>query len=182
MPVVTVVCPVRTPDLLLRAFTLADAPQIADARTDPDIDLWNPMRKPAEQWCTDRGDWSDGTHASWAATRPDRPGVVIGAVSLHQIDHEQLDAEVGFFVIPAHRRRGVATACVEAATAFAFGELGLRRTHLFHAIENRGSCAVATGCGYLLEGTHRESYRCGDGVWHDEHSHGRLASDPAPEL
>lgn len=182
MPAVTVARSVVAGDLLLRPFTAADAPQITLARTDPLIELWNPMRKPSEQWCVDRGDWSDGTHASWAAARPDRPDVVIGAVSLHQVDHDQLDAEVGFFVLPGHRRQGVAVACLQAATAFAFGELGLRRTHLFHAVENAGSCAVAMACGYLYEGTHRESYRCGDGVWHDEHSHGRLASDPGPEL
>lgn len=178
----TVARPVRAGELLLRAFTAADAAQVETARRDPAIALWNPMRKPAEQWCVDRGDWSDGTHASWAAVRPERPETLVGAVSLHQIDHDQLDAEVGFFVLPAFRRQGIAAACLEMATAFAFTELGLRRTHLFHAVENVASCAVATACGYLLEGTHRESYRCGDGVWHDEHSHGRLASDTPPEL
>lgn len=137
--------------------------------------LWNPMTKAsAEEWCEHRADWSDGTHASWAVVGEGEPDVVLGSLSLFNIDLDQLDAEVGFWVTPTHRRRGVAARGLAAATTYAFDVLGLRRIVLYHAVDNVGSCAVARANGYDLEGVHRLSHRYGDGRWHDEHSHARI--------
>jgi RimJ/RimL family protein N-acetyltransferase len=161
--------------LLLRPWTSVDAEQVAEAARDPLIALWNPMTTAsAEQWCTDRADWSDGTHASWAIVDPDEPAVVLGSVSVFSIDAGQLDAEAGFWVAAAHRRRGVGARALHAATTYAFDVLQLRRIVLYHGAENDGSCAVARANGYELEGVHRLSHRYGDGTWHDEHSHARL--------
>ena len=41
------------------------------------------------------------------------------------------------------------------------------------------TCRVATAAGFALEGVARQSYRYPDGLFHDEHLHARLASDPA---
>jgi RimJ/RimL family protein N-acetyltransferase len=102
---------------------------------------------------------------------------VLGSVSLFKIDEYQQMAEVGYWVTPEHRGRGVATRGVRGATGFAFAELGLRRVVLFHAVDNPGSCGVALRAGFAQEGLHRQSYRYGDGEWHDEHSHARLSCD-----
>lgn len=173
--------PVPTPvsiaadGLLLRPWTSADAGQVAAASRDPLIALWNPMTTAsAEEWCSDRAEWSDGTHASWAVADPDAPAVVMGSVSVFSIDTEQSDAEVGFWVAAAHRRRRVAARALRAATTYAFDVLELHRIVLYHGAENDGSCAVAVANGYELEGVHRLSHRYGDGEWHDEHSHARL--------
>jgi RimJ/RimL family protein N-acetyltransferase len=161
--------------LLLRPWTSADAAQVAAASRDPLIALWNPMNKStAEEWCANRADWSDGTHASWAIVDPDEAAVVLGSMSVFSIDTEQLDAEVGFWVAPAHRRRSVAARGLRAATSYAFDVLELRRIVLFHGVDNAGSCAVARANNYEIEGVHRQSHRYGDGIWHDEHSHARL--------
>jgi RimJ/RimL family protein N-acetyltransferase len=71
----------------------------------------------------------------------------------------------------------VASCAVRAAATYGFGQLVLRRLHLFHAVENAASCGVARKAGFLLEGTLRESYRYADGRFHDEHLHARLATD-----
>ena len=68
-----------------------------------------------------------------------------------------------------------------AASAWAFEALGLARLQLVHAVDNVASCRVATAAGFALEGTLRSSYLDGWGIRHDEHVHGRLAGDPAPE-
>lgn len=168
---------VRRESVLLRAFVPADAPAVDAAAADPDVRRYNPIGKPGPAWCAERADWSAGAHASWAIADPADPATLFGSVSLHKIDCDQQDCEIGFWVLPAHRGRGLAVAAVRAATGFAFAELGLRRVNMFHAVENAGSCAVAVAAGYRQEGVHRESYRYGDGVWHDEHSHARLRSD-----
>ena len=83
---------------------------------------------------------------------------------------------------PSGRGRGIGAAAVDTATRWAFDVIGLARIELFHAVENEASCRLATRCGYLLEGTARQSFVCGDGLRHDEHLHARLASDAVAAL
>ena len=165
-------------ELVLRPFRIEDVPQIAAAADDPEIARWNRIAEPtAEDWVARRADWSVGDHASWAITDPDEPDIVRGAISLHHIDFDQLGSEVGYWVGAAHRGHHLGARALRAASGFGFEALGLRRIHLFHAVGNEASCAVATRAGFLHEGTHRQSYRFGDGIWHDEHCHARLATD-----
>ncbi|ANH38747.1 Putative ribosomal N-acetyltransferase YdaF [Nocardioides dokdonensis FR1436] len=166
----------------LRAFVRADETDLVAAFADAAITTWNPG--PPEgptAFVAERNDWSTGTHASWAVAAPapgGEPGRLLGSVSLHKIDLTQGDAEIGYWVAPWARGRGVGAAAAAAAAAYGFARLGLHRVHLFHAVENHASCAVATRAGFLLEGTLRQSFRYPDGHRHDEHLHARLVTDP----
>lgn len=169
---------IRDDEVELRAFTAADLPQLTAAFADDEIRSWNPGPKPPEtaaQWLARRNDWSSREHASWAIS--DHGGSLLGSVSLHRIDWDQGDAEIGYWVGPWARRRGAGTRAVVLATRFAFEELALHRVYLFHAMENAGSCALAQHAGFRLEGTLRQSYRYADGRYHDEHLHARLATE-----
>ena len=155
-----------------------DATAVAEACADPLISLYNtgPVTlEDAHKWCRGRADWSDQTHASWLVK--DTGGQLAGAVSIFQIDDRSLGGQVGYWVSAPARGRGVGTAALKAAARFAFDALGLVRLELFHAIENEASCRLALAAGFALEGTHRQSYRYGDGALRDEHSHARLATD-----
>jgi len=175
--------PVTVPgaDLVLRPFDREDLPDLLAAFADPLVRTWNPGPDDedgvgaGQRWMDDRNDWSDGTHASWAVGGLD--GRLLGSVSLYKIDHDQLDAEVGYWLAPWARGRGWGARAVDAAAGFGFGDLDLHRLHLFHAEENVGSCRLATAAGFALEGRLRQSYRYPDGNYHDEHLHARLASD-----
>jgi RimJ/RimL family protein N-acetyltransferase len=103
-------------------------------------------------------------------------GRLLGNVSLHKIDHEQRDAEIGYRVAPWARGQGVATDSVAAATRWAFGALDLVRIELAHAVANPASCRVAEKAGYQLEGTLRQSFVYA-GIRQDEHLHARLVTD-----
>ncbi len=165
----------------LRPWSEADAAAVLAVADDPEIGRWNPFQPAADDlagardWCAARGDW-DGSHASWAVC--DDRGTLLGSVSLHQLDSHNAGGEVGYWVAPPARGRGVATAAVRAAARYAFDGLRLERVELFHAVENPASCRVAERAGFALEGTHRSSFRYGDGQLHDEHCHARLAGDP----
>ena len=169
---------VRGDGVVLRAVRESDHERVLEAYADGRTQLWNPGPPDLPgvvEWARGRNDW-DGTHASWLVADPHTDDV-LGAVSLFKIDLDQGDAEVGYWVAPWGRGRGVASCAVRAAATYGFGQLVLRRLHLFHAVENAASCGVARKAGFLLEGTLRESYRYADGRFHDEHLHARLATD-----
>ena len=164
--------------VVLRGYRPGDEVDLLAACADADIAMWNPGPENADAavaFMSRRNDWSDGGHASWAVA--DASDRLVGSVSVHRIDPDQADAEIGYWVAPWARRTGVATGAVSAACRFAFGTIGLHRVYLFHAVENPGSCAVAASAGFRHEGTLRQSYRYADGAYHDEHLHGLLAAD-----
>jgi RimJ/RimL family protein N-acetyltransferase len=162
----------------LRAFTPDDTAALTAAFTDPEIARWGVSAAfdgDVEAWWTKRLDDDTGTHWSRAIATAD--GALAGQVSLFDLDHVQGSGDIGYFVLPGYRRQGVARWAVAVACAQAFGALGLHRLQLYHAVDNVGSCAVARTNGFAQEGTLRQSYRYGDGAYHDEHLHARLASD-----
>ena len=177
---------VAAADVVLRPFLPSDLSDLLTAFADPDIKAWNPgpvadaslETDEAVDWMAGRNDWSGGSHVSWAVAFPH--GQLLGSVSLHKMDHDQRDAEVGYWLAPWARGRGVAVVAVDAAARFGYTELGLHRLHLFHAVENLASCKLATAAGFRLEGELRQSYRFADGYYRDEHLHARLTDDPPP--
>jgi RimJ/RimL family protein N-acetyltransferase len=159
----------------LRPFTTGDVEAVTRAHDDPDIRLWNPSPKVDGDWAAwveHRLDWSDQAHASWAIAAPDDS--LVGSISLHHVEYDTRDGEIGYWVAPWARRQGYGLRALLLAMGFAFGVVQLHRVELFHAVENTASCAMATKAGLRLEGTLLESYRYGDGEFHDEHMHAIL--------
>jgi RimJ/RimL family protein N-acetyltransferase len=172
---------------LLDVARASDVDAVEAALGDPGVALWNPgarrpgltLRDRAKLWVADRAVWTD-ERATWVVRDP--AGALVGQISLHQIDPRNGSAEVGYWLTPAGRGQGLATAALAAAARYAFDALELARVELFHATANDRSCRVALRAGFLLEGTARQSFVYGDGQRHDEHLHARLATDPEPDL
>lgn len=166
------------PGLLLRPWRDEDAAAVLLALADPEVARWNAQGVTdlarALAWVRRRADWSSGDHVSLAVTDA-VDGRLLGGASLHQI--EDGNAAMGYWTAAVARGRGVASRAVGALTGWGFGELGLHRVQLWHAVDNEASCRVAERSGYRLEGVLRESHRYGDGRRHDEHLHARLATD-----
>jgi RimJ/RimL family protein N-acetyltransferase len=169
----------------LRPWREDDADAIWAALQDPDIQLWNGggvrSQEDALALVRRRADWSSGSNASWAVV-DGASGDLLGSVSVHSIDRDQADAEIGYWTAPAARGRGVAAAAVDAACRWAFETLAVDRIELCHAVENPASGRVAEKAGFVFEGKLRRSYRCGDGVKRDELLWARLSDDPVPPL
>ena len=169
--------------LQLRPPSPSDAEDALLMLADPDMRRWNPGLTAldidqARAWCARGADWSGGSRATFSVLDA-TSGRLLGNVSLHQIDHEQHDAEIGYRVAPWARGRGVASDAVAVAAGWAFDALGLVRIELAHAVANPASCRVAGKAGFPREGTLRQSFVYGDGKRYDEHLHARLATDPA---
>jgi RimJ/RimL family protein N-acetyltransferase len=171
--------------LQLRPPSESEAADALAMLLDPDVVLWNPGPErldldEARAWCRRGADWSGGGHATFSALDA-TTGRLLGNVSLHRIDREQQDAEIGYRVAPWARGQGVATAGLGAVSRWAFATLDLVRIEARHAVVNVASCRVAEKAGFPWEGTLRQAYLYGDRKRYDEHLHARLASDPAPE-
>jgi len=168
----------------LRPPSLREAEDVLAMAQDPEIRMWNALARvtdheTAEDWCRRWSDWNGGTSAQWNVFDA-AEGKLLGTISLSDVDMRHSSGEIGYRVAPWARGRGVGTVALRSVADWAFGTLGLTRLQLFHATDNSASCRVAEKGGFLLEGSLRSSYRYGDGELHDEHIHGRLASDHVP--
>jgi ribosomal-protein-alanine N-acetyltransferase len=158
--------------LVLRPWTLRDAPLLYTARQDPAVRRWS-MRSvdsvdEAEELITSFNDrWKAEKSAAWAVARDGR---VLGHVGLRTLSLEDGIAECAYWVLPAARGQGVAPASLRALSDWCFDSVGLHRIELYHSTRNPASCQVAEKTGYALEGTLRDGALHEDG-WHDMHVH-----------
>jgi RimJ/RimL family protein N-acetyltransferase len=150
----------------LRPWERADAVFVFEACQDPDIQRWT--RVPRPYTGLDAATFIDrharaqpeDDGAFFAITRTDN-GELLGAISLHRIDWAFRQAEIGYWIGPHARREGVASAAVNALTAWGFTSLGLVELHLVTARENLASQGVARKAGYVF--SHVLSDECRDG-------------------
>ena len=167
---------VRGENFALRPWSPDDAAALAAIADDELLLRWAPLRRGEEDvdaWIATRADWTD--HMSWAIV--DADDGVLGGVSVFQIDEQHANAQLGYWLAPHARGRGVAAAAARLAAAFTFDALPVQRIALFHSTENPASCAAALRAGFLAEGTCRQAWRYPDGRLHDEHLHGLLRTD-----
>jgi len=161
-------------ELTLRPWTAADVPALSAAYADPAIRHWHNRSmtwSEAGQWVStaNRG-WVSETAANWAVTAKDG---LVGRMSLRTVDLEDGLAEIGYWVVPSARGRGIAPRALVAVSNWAIDELGLHRLELQHSTKNEASCRVAEKAGYPLESTKRSQALQDDG-WHDMHLHVRV--------
>lgn len=176
--------------LMLRPFSPSDERRAAQALGDPEITRWAtgahlhslPAAERATQWLRTRlTAWSDGI-PDFAITDPDTDDLT-GYIGLRRIRNG--NAEVGSWIAPWARHRGLATQALLTAAGWALattdnGGMGLHRIALHHSTDNAASCTVAAKAGLLLEGTMRQATTDNTGARYDAHLHARLATDPDP--
>lgn len=166
-------------ELVLRPFEPGDVAAVIEAYTTPDIEYYHFRRFDNE---AEALGWINDCSAGWRAERGPRwaiaeraTGTVLGQVSIALVLEDGY-GEVGYWVLPSGRGRGVATRACAAATHWAH-QLGLHRIQLQHSTTNDASRRVALASGYTYEGVRRGSNLHADG-WHDMVLYSHLASDP----
>jgi RimJ/RimL family protein N-acetyltransferase len=167
----------------LREWTQADVPAMIAAYADPAIVRFSwPHSRPyaeadafaflAEQESM-RG---RAEELHFALVHPADTGAVLGSASLYAIDLEERTAAVGYWLLPAARRRGIATRAVRLLARWAFDELAIARLELTCGPENVASQRVAARCGFVREGVLR-SHMAFKGGRRDTVLHGLLPGD-----
>ena len=167
----------------LRPCQPADADWVYRACQDRAIQRWTSVPTPytiddaenyvskyvPEMWETDRG----APFAVFDAVS----GEGLGVTGLVTLDLAAGRAEVGYWVAPWARRRGVATAATLAIARWAFGALGTARLQWLAEVGNEGSRAVAEQVGFTIEGVLRARLRRRDGSRADAWVGSLLPSD-----
>jgi ribosomal-protein-alanine N-acetyltransferase len=169
----------ETERLVLRPFTLADAPEIFEYSSDPavtDFLFWDPHKKLQEteeylNWVLQQ--YETGEDSPWgiALRETDK---IIGNIHLMDMDAKHCKAEVGFVLARAYHNQGIMTEALKAVLNFALGELGLNRVEGFCAVDNLASAAVMRKAGMKCEGRLRE-YLFQNGAFRDYYVYSMLA-------
>jgi ribosomal-protein-alanine N-acetyltransferase len=153
----------KTERLLLRSFSIKDAPEVQRLAGDRDIaanvrDIPHP--------------YEDGLAEEWISTHKERleRGEIILAIALHDtnrligtigllIDRKDENAELGFWIGKPYWGKGY---CTEAATAlirYGFDKQELNRIHAFHLSRNPASGRVLQKIGMSHEGCLRQAIK-----------------------
>jgi len=171
---------------VLRLPVEGDADQIARACADPEIARFIPFvpspytRDDALTWITKTvpATWENGGAdfvVADAATDE-----VLGAAGLKPQDRFG-GTEVGYWLAPWARGRGVVTAAVRALAEHAFAR-GVPRIELYADVENVASQRVALRCGFAHEGVLRGAGGPRGGTLADLAVFGRLSTDPGDPI
>ncbi|WP_306368505.1 GNAT family N-acetyltransferase [Nocardiopsis sp. CC223A] len=108
-----------------------------------------------------------------------RTGQGVGGLTLSLRDAAEGRASLGYWVAPAHRRRGAAAHALGLAAAWAHDALGVPRLELAIEPWNTGSLRAAETAGFRREGLMRQWQEIG-GERRDLYLYARLAADPRP--
>jgi RimJ/RimL family protein N-acetyltransferase len=144
--------------VLLRLPTVEDIDGLMPAFTDPEL--------------REAGNLPDFSRAEMEATIPHLPGLMasgrllpmtaldtttgdaVGGGVLHHLDAEREIVEIGYWVLPHARRRGVATRIARVLAEHAF-DLGVHRVAAYVNVDNVASERVLERAGFTREGVIR---------------------------
>lgn len=140
----------------LREWTFDDLDDLVELLDDPDIARWTPMPSPFDVEAglaylkrAQQGRLN-GQRIQLAITEDG--GRPLGEVLLFGVDSGLREAELGYLVGAAYRRRGLAWRALSLLAGYAQETLGLRRLLLRIDPDNTASTAVARRCGFRLTG------------------------------
>jgi RimJ/RimL family protein N-acetyltransferase len=153
--------------LRLRPQQERDLARIVEACSDPECVRWMRLSEPVTEESA-RANWAEeldrmalGTGVRWVVADTGSDDLV-GVVSLFGMESTAVGgAELGYWVHPDARGRGIATVASRAAVRHAFiaeedGGLGRARVHALVGAENAASLRVLAGAGFREIGRERD--------------------------
>ena len=147
--------------VVLRPLVEADVDEVAIAGADPLTQQWLPLPRPYTVE-TARG----FVHEFAPAQRESGRGIVFaveveghlgGAIDLKKTDRRAGTTEIGYWVAPWARGRGVAGRATRALAEWALRDQGLERVEIRAASGNVASQRVAEVAGFVREGVLRNA-------------------------
>ena len=154
---------IETPRLILRRFTLEDAPAMyRNWASDDQVTKF--MTWPTHQSVDISGmvltDWvshyAEDNYYQWAIV-PKALGQPIGSIAAVHIHDRVASVEIGYCIGKAWWHQGIMSEALGAVIAFFLDEVGMNRVEACHDPNNPHSGGVMKKCGMRYEGTHRQA-------------------------
>ena len=149
---------IRAGDVILRFPSIDDVDAILPAFTDPEL------REAGNLPAFGREELIGSLHELPSLAERGRllalaavdawTGEVVGGGTLHHLDAERRIIEIGYFVLPRSRRRGIATTIARTLAEHAFS-LGIERVAAYVNVGNIASERVVERAGFTREGAVR---------------------------
>ena len=163
--------PLTDDTVVLRDYAERDIPEILIAhQDDPRLHVLIGQDRPpsgAELGRAAEGEALDRAAGERATLTILAPGsdTCRGQVRVHPIDWDQSRAEIGIWLAPEARGRGLGAAALKLAGQWLLGSCGLARVELFAEPDNAPMIRAAEDAGFVREGVLREYLRrSGKGV------------------
>jgi RimJ/RimL family protein N-acetyltransferase len=83
-------------------------------------------------------------------------GEFLGAIGIYRLERQHEHGEIGFWLTPGARGRGIATRAVRLLTTWGFEHLDLHRMEITTTPDNEGTLRLAEALGFTREGVMRE--------------------------
>jgi ribosomal-protein-serine acetyltransferase len=167
-------CPVEVPD----AAEMWEAVEESRATLEPWLP-WVPfqvdVQSSARYADMSASDWDHG-RAIRFAIRDRKTRRFLGIVSLENLQHLHLSADLGYWLRQDIRGRGLMTEAATGAVLFAFRQMGLHRVRVAASTENHRSLAVIRRLGFRFEGIGRHAEMIA-GRWLDHAVFAKLSTD-----
>jgi ribosomal-protein-serine acetyltransferase len=153
----------------IRPLEMQDAPAMYAAVCESleELKPWmtwahdNYRREETRDWIhVARERWLDGHHFGFAVTDVEQ-GDFLGSCSLSHINPVYRFCNLGYWIRTSRRGQGFAVRATRLAARFAFERLGLFRTEIVIAPDNRASLRVAEKSGAFREGILRNRLTAG---------------------
>ena len=141
----------------LRLRADADTPAVIEACRDPEVVRWTRVpddydERAAEEWVSESNrqrERGDGMHLVIADASSD---AFLGSIGIHRINRDEGRCDIGYFLAPWARGRGVMTGAVRLLSRWVFETLPVERIEITIEPGNVASRAVAKRAGYELDG------------------------------
>ena len=173
---------IETPRLILRRFTLEDAPAMyRNWASDPEVTkfLTWPAHSSVEisrqvllDWT---GQYEEDTFYQWAIV-PKITGEPVGSIGAVCLNEQAQLVHIGYCIGANWWHQGITSEAMKAVMDYFFDEVGVNRVESRHDPRNPNSGAVMRKCGMRFEGTLRQSDWNNQGIC-DASWYGILASE-----
>lgn len=162
---------IETDRLILRPFTMADAPAMyRNWASDDEVTkfLTWPTHTGVEVSEAVLRDWTshypEPDFYNWAIVLKDNGPEPIGSISVVHIQEAVDGCTMGYCMSRAHWDKGIMPEALRALVDFLFDQVGFHRIAAEHAVANPKSGRVMEKAGLRYEGTLRQAGRCNRGV------------------
>jgi RimJ/RimL family protein N-acetyltransferase len=144
----------------IRLRSDADTPALIAACQDPEVPRWTRVpddydETSAAEWAVQAARMQESGEALPLAIADAETNEFIGSIGIQEIDREEGRCDIGYFLAPDARGRGLMTGAVRLVTRWAFENLPADRVQIKVQPENARSRAVAERAGYTFEGVLR---------------------------